>query len=403
IGKQVALSLAWLGATIIIAEIADTGTEIEMLIKAQGGNALFIRTDISDEQSMQQLADQVHRIYGKVDILVNNAVATAFGSMLELPLEVWDKIYRVNIRAVVLGTKLFLPGMLERKEGVIVTMSSSEGMPYASPYFASKCAVQSLGLSLAAELGEETGVSVYVFGPGMVDTPGGQEGFRELAKRYNINYEEFISQKVNPGYDGLMPAEDCGAGFAYTIAHAKNYHGQITGPFKPLMDAGITKTATITQHSSSKTVPKNGTPNADISISKLDELGKELQSILQSVSKEINEQNRFVKGWMKRYIQKKTTISIDEWIQFLTEWRPKWSALAQTMSENRDVSLLPIHSQLPEIISLLEKLSKYFNYLQEDAQGYFKDPKKLKEALDELNYRKNVTNSTINTLRIAIS
>ena len=77
---------AWLGAVVIIAEIADTGAEVEVQIRAEGGQAYFIQTDVSAETSMQNLADRCFAEFGKVDILVNNAIITYFGGIIQLPL-----------------------------------------------------------------------------------------------------------------------------------------------------------------------------------------------------------------------------------------------------------------------------------------------------------------------------
>jgi NAD(P)-dependent dehydrogenase (short-subunit alcohol dehydrogenase family) len=179
------------------------------LIRAAGGTALFIQTDVGDEKSIQSMAEKTLEAFGKVDILVNNAILYHTGTILELPLEVWDQIYAVNLRGAVAAIQAFLPDMLERKQGTIVTLTSQEGMPYAVPYFASKAALQSLGLSLAAELGEESGVSAFVFAPGMVATPGGEQAFQAMAPRFGMTYQEFTSMGANPGYQGLMPGA-CG-------------------------------------------------------------------------------------------------------------------------------------------------------------------------------------------------
>ena len=234
IGKELARALAWLGAKVVIAEISDTGKDVEKLIRSEGGKALYIKTDVSNEDSMNQLAEKVFQEYDKVDILINNAIIFSFGSILEQPLQNWDKIFKVNLKGAVIGIKLFLPGMLERKFGVIATITSDEGTAYIAPYSASKAALQSLGFSLAGEIDDATGVSIFVFGPGMVDTPGGNEAFSKLAPLYNMTLKEFIKLGSVGGFDGLMPVEYSAAGFAYTIVHAKEYHGQTADPFRPL-------------------------------------------------------------------------------------------------------------------------------------------------------------------------
>jgi NAD(P)-dependent dehydrogenase (short-subunit alcohol dehydrogenase family) len=75
IGKETARILAHLGACVVIAELNDSGRETEQVVRAEGGQALFVRTDVSDPISMQQLHRQVAESFGPVNMLVNNAEA----------------------------------------------------------------------------------------------------------------------------------------------------------------------------------------------------------------------------------------------------------------------------------------------------------------------------------------
>lgn len=110
--------------------------------------------------------------------------------------------------------------MLERKQGVVITMESAEGMLY----LASKVGLRSLVLSLAQEVGPASGVSVYCFGAGMVETPGGMAALRQLAPYYSMSLEEFIKQSAPGGH--LISAELCASGLVGTILHAGDLHGQ---------------------------------------------------------------------------------------------------------------------------------------------------------------------------------
>ena len=98
--------------------------------------------------------------------------------------------------------------------------------------------MQSLTSSLVAEMGESTGVSVFNFAPGMIDTPTFNAAAEQVAPRMGLTPEQFKHLGVNPGYEGLMPAEDCAAGLAYAIVHAKENHGQTADAFKPLIASG---------------------------------------------------------------------------------------------------------------------------------------------------------------------
>ena len=133
LGKELARALAWLGANVIIAEVKDYGKEVETLIRSEGGNALYVKTDISKEEDIDQLEKIVIDSYGKIDILINNAYATSVGSISEISMEDWDRIYNVNIRGAIYSIKKFLPHMIERNEGVINTLTSAEGWPFGQP------------------------------------------------------------------------------------------------------------------------------------------------------------------------------------------------------------------------------------------------------------------------------
>ena len=86
IGHELARALAWLGAKVAIAEIdSETGAATEQLIRSEGGEALFVQTDVAGERSVTHLKERVEVAYGEVDILVNNALVTAFGSILNSP------------------------------------------------------------------------------------------------------------------------------------------------------------------------------------------------------------------------------------------------------------------------------------------------------------------------------
>ncbi|MHA1303123.1 MAG: SDR family oxidoreductase [Candidatus Heimdallarchaeaceae archaeon] len=398
IGKELARALAWLGVKVIIAEIRDTGSEVEALIRSEGGTALFIKTDVGDEKSIQALAEKAFDAFGKVDILVNNAIIYRPGTILELPIETWDQVYAVNLRGAVLGIKTFLPGMLERGEGVIVTFTSSEGMPYMASYFASKAALKSLGLSLAGELDEKSGVSSLVFAPGMVDTPGGNQAFQTLAPRYGMTYQGFINMSPNPGYNGLMPAEDCAAGFAYTIVHAREYHGQIVDPFQPLAKAGLLNFSP--QHKSevgSTTSIKPSTEKTAEEESTV-ELAKELKKILEMVNKETNELDLFRRMWVTRMFQQRSGMSIKDWIGTVTDLIPELEELEQAIEIGNTAKAEHIRGKIPWLKSNLERLSEYFKKNMKDAEGYFKDPKALSEALKVLAYREKTARSLISAL-----
>jgi len=374
IGKELARALAWLGAKVVIAEIANTGAEVEALIRSEGGTALFIRTDVSDEESIRRLAEEALREFGRVDILVNNATVVETGSILELPLAVWDRAWAVDVRAAVLAIKAFLPGMLERGEGVIVTVTSGEGMPYLAPYSATKAALSSLALSLAAELGQDSGVYSFVFAPGMVDTPGIRGAARALAPYYGTTYEEFISQQVNPGYRGLMPAEDCAAGFAYAIVQASRYHGQVTDPFQPLAKAGLLG-------------GEPPEPAATPVSAEILECARALKAALEEVNREFGELSAFPRMYARRDFQRKAGMGIEDWLE-----------VALDLVSDLEAGGEGLRAKLPWLRENLEKLAGYFQRTQKDVVSFIRDAEKLAAAQEALARREKAVLALLSEL-----
>jgi len=384
IGKELARALAWLGAKVIIAEINDYGKDVETLIKSEGGTVLFVKTDISKEEDIRFLEKKVIKTFGKVDILINNAYASASGSVLEIPMEDWDKVYQVNIHGAVYAIKTFLPYMMKQNEGVINNLTSAEGWPYMAPYFATKTALTSITKSLAAEL-DDTNISVSVFGPGMVDTPGLQEYCRILAPKYGMTEEEFKNQGVNPGYEGLMPADHCAAGWAYTIVHAKEYHGQITEPFSPLLKLGFitTKKKEIT---SKKQIIKTQ-DDLNSFISETIENSKNVYEIIKKLQQETNELGLFARKWMNRTFSNRCGMKIEKCVEVITELDSEIQKISNHVQNQKLDNSLPILKKLSWFILVLESLTKHFRECKDDAKGWIKDPNDLKVALDTLDIR----------------
>lgn len=379
IGKELARALAWLGAKVVIAEINSNGKDVEQLIISEGGEASFIQTDVSKDDDILNLEKKVIDKYGKVDILVNNAIVYEAGSILELPMEAWDKAYNINIRGAVLLIKTFLPYMLKQDNGVIVNVTSAGGTPYMAPYFASKTALTSIAESLAAEL-DETNISVYIFAPGMVDTPGIREATTLLAPRFGMTEEQFQNQDVNPGYEGLMPADHCAAGWAYTILHAKDYHGQIADPFGPLM-----KLSLISQKKSKiKEDQKEISKEERILLIKNTKNDLEtVKAILYSVKKGTEDLGSFARKWVNKSFAKRCGMSIEKFMETI---------------EDLKKGLNDPNLNFIWYLNSLNKLANYFKKNVEEAKGWIKDPDELAQTIETLHYRENSVRLLIDKL-----
>ena len=228
VGLGTARSLAWLGAKVVLADVtAEAGAAAEEIINEENGpgTALFVETDVSDEASMKAMAEKAFAAFGKVDILINNAMAMSLGRpTLGTTVDQLDRQYEIAARGTLLGIQLFVPGMQERHHGVVTFMSTAFRFPVGpSTYCAAKAAATSMIMSLAAELGpvEKSGVAVFSFIPAGVGFP------RSAGPIPPEMIEKFKNFKMPsmPGYEGNIPAEDGGAALAYCITRAAELHG----------------------------------------------------------------------------------------------------------------------------------------------------------------------------------
>jgi NAD(P)-dependent dehydrogenase (short-subunit alcohol dehydrogenase family) len=224
IGLATARCLAWLGANVVIAaRNPEKGAAAAAFIDKENkpGTALFVSTDVSDEASMKAMAQKAFATFGKVDILVNNAMdMTLAAPILKSTLYQLDRQYEVAVRGALLGIQLFVPGMQERHHGVVTYLSTTFRYPVGpSNYCAVKAATTSMMMSLAAELGpvKDSGVAVFNILPGLVG--------RTRPGVPRVQPSTFVAPPAMPGYPSPYPPEDCGAALAYSIVHAADLHG----------------------------------------------------------------------------------------------------------------------------------------------------------------------------------
>lgn len=232
VGLGVARSLAWLGVKVVIADVTEEpGKAAEELINGENepGMALFVKTDVTSESSMKKMAQKAFDAFGKVDILINNAMAMSLGaSIFTSTISQLDRMYEIAARGTLIGIQLFVPGMQERKHGVVTYMSTAFCHPVGpSNYCAAKAAGASIMMSLARELGpvENSGVSAFTFLPAGVGFPRSvPPPTPEMMEEFKKRFKDF-KMPAMPGYEGNIPAEDGGAALAYCIVHAKELHG----------------------------------------------------------------------------------------------------------------------------------------------------------------------------------
>ena len=177
------------------ARVALFGRRQDRLDQAQkivGDAALAIAGDITRQEDIDRLTDQVLAEWGRIDILINNAGNFASAALHETDDSVWDDILNVYLRGVFLLTKKVLPHMLEQKSGSIVHISSILGMiavPQTAAYNASKGALNQFSKSIAVEYGN-AGIRSNSVCPGMIETEMTEElrGNKELMDEWKKGY-----------------------------------------------------------------------------------------------------------------------------------------------------------------------------------------------------------------------
>lgn len=172
IGKQIALTLAREGASIVVADVIDMDSAAKE-IKDLGHDVITVKTDISNKKHVENLVETTISKFKRVDILVNNAGISRNASLLELSEEDWDIVIDVNLKGTFFVMQAVAKFMVEQKYGKIVNIASTGGlnvvMPKQSSYAASKGGVIQMTKVCAKELGVY-GINVNAIAPGAVVT-----------------------------------------------------------------------------------------------------------------------------------------------------------------------------------------------------------------------------------------
>ncbi len=213
IGRAIALAYAREGAELVLAARSKEALEeTKAMVEALGRRALVVPTDIRQEESVRDLAEQTISAFGRLDILVNNSgVAGPSATLWEISPAEWEGTFAVNVTGTFLCCRAFLPSMIERRSGCIVILSSMTGKRplYArTPYAASKMALVGLARTLAWEVGPY-GIRVNTSSPGPVEGERIEWVIRKQAEAQGISLEEARRQFTSSSpLVRLIPASD---------------------------------------------------------------------------------------------------------------------------------------------------------------------------------------------------
>lgn len=172
IGRCIAQTFAEKGAKVVIAEIDDeAGLECEGYIRKNGREALFVHTDVALEQDVKNMVSKAAEVYGKIDILINNAGIGSNGTIYTRSMEEWDRVINVNLRGAYVCSKYVAPHMRDNGGGVIINIASTRAFmsePHTEPYSAAKGGILALTHSLAISLSYDK-IRVNSISPGWIE------------------------------------------------------------------------------------------------------------------------------------------------------------------------------------------------------------------------------------------
>lgn len=227
IGRAAAEMLAKRGATVVIcARGEEKLAATEKAIRAAGGKVEARQLDVTDCDAFTALIDDVATRYGRLDMLVNNAMSVHYAPIGKLKLEHWRKDFAVNADAVFVGTKAAMGIMAKAGKGSIVNISSTTAIraaPFMSSYSASKAALIQF-TAVAAMEAAESGVRINAIVPGQVQTAASAD-FAARAPEVAAKTADAIPMKRGGNPDELAEA------ILFMLSDAASY---ITGVALPV-------------------------------------------------------------------------------------------------------------------------------------------------------------------------
>ncbi len=196
IGRAVASMYGGEGAKVIIADIdEENGVKVKESIEKNGGEARFCYTDVSNPQDIIKLVDYTIDTYGKIDILINNAGLSEWGSPYEISIDKWDRIINTNLRSVFLCSREAAKHMRKNGGAIINIASTRAFMSEANTeaYAATKGGIVAITHALAVSFSKDN-ITVNSISPGWIETG-------DYSKLREKDHKQHLSSRVGKPED----------------------------------------------------------------------------------------------------------------------------------------------------------------------------------------------------------
>lgn len=245
LGRAIALHLAEEGAKVVIlGRKAEIGNAIVDEIKAQGGEGMFLTTDVMNHEALEKNLEDILAAYGKVDALLNaaggnmpGATIPPTGTFFDLKVEEFQRVLELNLLGTVLPTQVFMKPMVEQKKGAIVNFSSMAAfrpLTRVCGYAAAKAGISNFTAYMATEVAKKfgEGIRVNAIAPGFFLT----EQNRSLLTNPDGTYTERGQDVIRQTPFGRMGrAEELCGTIQYLISEASSF---VTGTVA-IVDGGF--------------------------------------------------------------------------------------------------------------------------------------------------------------------
>ncbi len=212
LGQAMALLFSREGAKVVVPDInIEAGAETVSAIRAEGGDAIFVRADVSKSEDAERMIAAAVDSYGHADVLVNNAGVQVEKNVPDTTEEEWDYVLGVNLKGTFLCSRAAIPQMRRQGGGSIICISSISGLvgqPNQASYNASKHGVIGLVRAMACDHAGE-GIRVNAICPGSMNTPMAANIPEEhLAPYRKANLFERFAEPMEVAYAALFLASD---------------------------------------------------------------------------------------------------------------------------------------------------------------------------------------------------